>query len=113
MTSNVPSSTDAVNTGRAARANAIRSLFISAVINGALPFLIYWALTNFTSVSPFVALVASSIPSLIHSIAGLLRQKRIDFLAGIVLAGIVVSLLITALGGDPKIYLIRESFFMS
>jgi hypothetical protein len=111
MTSTAPSSADAANVGRAAKANAIRSLLLSVVINGALPFLIYWAMTNYTSVSSFIALVASGIPSLIHSLTGLLRQKRIDFLAGIVLAGIVISLVITLLGGDPKIYLIRESFF--
>lgn len=111
MMSTTPPPIDAAKAGRAIRANAIRGLIISVVINGAFPFLIYWVLTNYTSVSQFVALVASGVPSLIHSLVGLIRQKRIDFLAGIVLIGIAVSLIITLLGGDPKIYLIRESFF--
>lgn len=109
--STTPSSTDLANIGRTTKANAIRGIIVSVVINGAFPFLIYWVLTNRTSISPFLALVATGIPSLLHSLVGLLRQKRIDFLAGIVLAGIAVSVIITALGGDPKVYLIRESFF--
>lgn len=59
----------------------------------------------------FLALVASGVPPLIDSLVGIARRKRIDFLAGIVLAGIAISLIITVLGGSPKVYLIRESFF--
>src|SRR5581483_3429707 len=55
--------------------------------------------------------VASGVPSIIDSIVGIIRKKRIDFLAGIVLLGIAISLIITLLGGSPKVYLIRESFF--
>lgn len=107
-----PSATDVANMGQAIKSNAIRSLLISAVINGAFPFVVYWALTTYVpSISPFVALVASGIPSLLHSLVGLVRRRRVEFLAGIALTAIVISLLITALGGDPKIYLIRESFF--
>lgn len=106
-----PSSTDLAHIGRTIKANTIRGIIASVVINGAFPFLIYWALTHYTSIAPFLALVATGIPSLLHSLVGLLRQKRIDFLAGLVLAGIAVSVIITALGGDPKVYLIRESFF--
>lgn len=98
-------------TQRASRIATIRSIASSILINGALPLIIYWALKNYTHVSEFIALVASGIPSLIDSIVGIIRRKRIDFLAGIILAGIVISLIITVLGGSPKIYLIRESFF--
>ena len=109
--STTPSSTELANIGRTTKTNAIRGIIVSVVINGAFPFLIYWALTNYASMSSFLALVATGIPSILHSLVGLLRQKRIDFLAGLVLAGIAVSVIITALGGDPKVYLIRESFF--
>ncbi|HEY5005830.1 MAG TPA: VC0807 family protein [Ktedonobacteraceae bacterium] len=112
MTSTPSSAPDVANVGQAIKSNTIRSLLISVVINGAFPFVIYWALTTYDpSISPFVALVASGVPSLIHSIAGLLHRKRVDFLAGIALTAIIISLIITALGGDPKLYLIRESFF--
>jgi hypothetical protein len=111
MTSTTPSPANSANIAQAARTAAIRSMLISLVINGALPLLIYWILTNSTSVSQFVALIAGGIPSLIVSIVGIIRQKRVDLLAGIVLIAIGVALIITVLGGNPKIYLIRESFF--
>jgi hypothetical protein len=111
MTSTTPSPANSAKVAQATRPAAIRSIIISLVINGAIPFLIYWVLTNFTSVSQFIALIASGVPSLIVSIVDIIRQKRIDFLASIVLIAIGVGLIITALGGDPKIYLIRESFF--
>jgi hypothetical protein len=100
-----------VNVQKASRKETIQSLISSIVINGVLPFLIYWALKTYTSSSDFLALVASGVPSLIDSIAGVIRRKRIDFLSGIVLLGIAVSLITIALGGSPKVYLVRESFF--
>src|SRR5579883_2993313 len=108
--STTPSSTDLANIGRTTKTNAIRGIIVSVVINGAFPFLIYWALTNYTSISSFLALVATGIPSLLHSLVGLLRQKRIDFLAGLVLAGIAVSVIITVLWrpeglSDPRVIL--------
>jgi hypothetical protein len=79
--------------------------------NAVLPIVIYWALKTYTGSSDFVALVVSGIPSLIDSIIGVIRRKRIDLLAGIVLFSIVTSLVAMALGGSPKVYLVRESFF--
>jgi len=98
---------------KASRMATILSLVSSIVINVALPILIYWALKTYTSTSDFLSLVTSGVPSLIDSIVGVIRRKRIDLLAGIVVAGIAITLIATALGGSPKVYLIRESFFTS
>src|SRR5690348_9848746 len=94
---------------KASKTATILSLLSSIVINAALPIVIYWALKTYAGSSDFVALVASGIPSLIDSIVGIIRRKRIDLLAGIVLFGIVTSLVTVGLGGSPKVYLIRES----
>ena len=96
---------------RASRMATILSLASSIVINAALPLLIYLALKKYTGTSDFLALVASGVPPTIDSIIGVIRRKRIDLLAGIVLASIVISLILIALGGSPKVYLVRESFF--
>jgi hypothetical protein len=96
---------------KASRLATILSLASSIVINVALPILIYLALKKYTGTSVFFALVASGVPSLIDSIVGVIRRKRIDLLAGIVLASIVISLILIALGSSPKVYLVRESFF--
>jgi hypothetical protein len=96
---------------KASRMTTILSLGSSILINGVFPVIIYWALKNYTAASDYVALVLTGVPSLIDSIVGIIRRKRIDLLAGIVLVGIAVTLIITALGGSPKVYLVRESFF--
>jgi hypothetical protein len=97
---------------KASRMATILSLGSSIVINVALPILIYWALKKiYPGTSDFLALVLSGIPSLIDSIVGVIRRKRIDLLAGFVLAGIAITLIAIALGGSPRVYLIRESFF--
>jgi hypothetical protein len=103
--------TSSASIQKASKIATILSLLSSIVINAALPIVIYWALKTYTGSSDFVALVASGVPSLIDSIVGVIRRKRIDLLAGIVLFGIITSLATMALGGSPKIYLIRESFF--
>ncbi len=99
------------NPQKASRMATIVSFASSILINGVLPALIYWALTNHATVSTYAALVISGVPSIIDSIVGIIRRKHIDLLAGIALIGIAVTLIITALGGNPRIYLIRESFF--
>jgi hypothetical protein len=93
------------------RGTLLRSLIPSLIINGALPFLIYTILKNYTHVSDLVALLATGVPSLIDSLIGVIRNRRLDFLAGFTLFTIAVSLVLIALGGSPKLYLIRESFF--
>lgn len=65
------------------RGASIRSMVSSIIIKGALPFVMYWMLTQYTNTSEFLALVASGVPPLI----------------------------ITFQGGSPKVYLLRESFF--
>lgn len=96
---------------KASRRATILSLASSMAINVALPLLLYLALKRYTGASDFLALVISGVPSLIDSVVGVMRRKRIDLLAGIVLASIVISLLLVALGSSPKVYLVRESFF--
>ena len=96
---------------RASRTATILSLAGSIVINAVLPLLIYSALKSYTSASDFLALVVSGVPPLIDSIVGVVRRRRVDLLAGIVVASIAISLILIALGSGPKVYLVRESFF--
>jgi uncharacterized membrane protein YvlD (DUF360 family) len=98
---------------KASRMATILSLVSSIVINVVLPVFIYLVLTTRFHTSDFLALVISAVPSMLESIAGVARRKRIDLLAGFVLGSIVISLILIALGGSPKLYLIRESFFTS
>ena len=96
---------------KASRTATILSLISSIVINAVLPILIYWLLKKYTGISDLLALVASGVPSLIDGIVGVIRRKRIDLLSGIVVLGIAITLITVILGGSPKVYLVRESFF--
>jgi hypothetical protein len=96
---------------KASRMATMLSLASSIVINIVLPILLYLALKRYTAASDFLALVISGIPSMIDSIIGVIRRKHIDLLAGLVIVSIAISLILIALGGSPKIYLVRESFF--
>lgn len=82
---------------KASRMATIWSLGSSILINGALPVIIYWALKNYTAASDYVALVLTGVPLLIDSIVGIIRRKRIDLLAGIILVGIAIALMLTVL----------------
>jgi hypothetical protein len=87
----------------------IRGLLPSIIINGALPYVIYQLLKNYTSASDLVALAISSVPAIISAIVGIVRQRRVDLIAAITLVGIGVTIIAVLLGGDPRLFLIRES----
>jgi hypothetical protein len=53
-------------------------------------------------------LIASAVPPVAWSIVELVRFRRIDALAAIVLLGIALSLLAMAFGGGPRVLLMRE-----
>lgn len=96
---------------KASRGATILSLAGSIVINIVLPIVLYLALKSYTNASDFLALVLSGVPPMADGIVGIIRRKRIDLLAGIVLASILISLILISLGSSPKVYLVRESFF--
>lgn len=96
---------------KASRKATILTMVSSIAMNIVLPILIYLILKNYTAASDLLALVASGVPPLIDSFVSVIRRKRIDLLAGIVLVCIVITLIMAALSGSPKVYLIRESFF--
>jgi hypothetical protein len=88
----------------------IRGLLPSILVNGVLVYLIYTLLKSYTSASDLVALLVSSVPALLSEIVTLIRHRQLDVLGIIVLAFIAISAVISFIGGDPKLLLIRESF---
>lgn len=55
------------------------------------------------------AIMASSVPPILWSLAEFARHRRVDALSILVLAGIALSLLAFAFGGSAKLLLLRES----
>ncbi|HEX5127068.1 MAG TPA: VC0807 family protein [Rhodocyclaceae bacterium] len=54
-------------------------------------------------------LLASAAPPMMWSLLELARFRRVDALSMLILSGILLSLIGLALGGDPKLLLVRES----
>ncbi|WP_144143030.1 VC0807 family protein [Paraburkholderia sp. BCC1884] len=55
------------------------------------------------------ALIASAVPPIVWSLIELVRFRRVDALSVMVVAGIVLSVAAMALGGSPRVLLLRES----
>ncbi|HCI80999.1 MAG TPA: hypothetical protein DHW02_15065 [Ktedonobacter sp.] len=87
-----------------------RSLLPSILVNGVLVYLIYTLLKSYTSTSDLVALLISSVPAVLSEIVTIMRHRQLDVLGIIVLAFIAISAVVSFIGGDAKLLLIRESF---
>jgi hypothetical protein len=87
-----------------------RGLVRSIVLNAAVPLALYLLAKRYITDSEFDALAISSLVPLVFSGAEFVRRRRLDLIGILVLLGIAVSMVGIALGGDPKILLIRESF---
>lgn len=83
------------------------SLIFELAFNFALPWLAYrLALPHWGQLG---ALYASAAPPILWSVIEFLQHRRIDALSALVLLGIALSCGATALGGSPRLLLMRES----
>jgi hypothetical protein len=89
----------------------MRGLIPSILIDGVLVYLIYTFLKSQTSASDLVALLVSSVPALISEIVSIFRHRQPDVLGVIVLVFLAIGAVLSFITGDPKLLLIRESFF--
>ncbi|MGI8912609.1 MAG: VC0807 family protein [Chloroflexota bacterium] len=84
-------------------------LLPSIVISGVFPYVIYHVLKHSTTASDLLALAVSAIPAILYGLFGILRQRRLDLIAAVTLVGIAVTIGAALLGGDPRLFLLRES----
>jgi hypothetical protein len=83
------------------------AFLLELAVNLLLPWLAYrlamphWGETG--------GLIASAVPPVVWSLVELARFRRVDALSVIVLLGIVLSIGAMALGGSPRMLLLRES----
>jgi hypothetical protein len=82
----------------------------SIVLNAAIPLALYYLAKSFLAASDFEALAIAALFPLVSSLIEVARARRLNLIAILVLLGIAVSMVGIALGGDPRILLIRESF---
>lgn len=110
---NIPASQKTTEQDSLKRKSPIQSILISLLVNAILPYVIYTLLKKYTTTPDIIALALTGVPSLLDSLVGIIIRRRIDTLAAIVLFGIAISIGTVALGGSPKLLLVRESFLTS
>lgn len=88
----------------------ISSLLPSLILNGVLVLVIYQLVKQYTSASDVIALSLSALPAVIGTIITLIRQRSIDVLGAFTLISIAVSIVLTFMTGDAKLFLLRDSF---
>lgn len=83
------------------------AFLLELVVNFLLPWLAYkLALPHWGEAG---GLIASAVPPVLWSVVELARFRRVDALSLIVLIGIALSIGAMALGGSPRMLLLRES----
>jgi hypothetical protein len=80
---------------------------LEAAVNFILPFLIYSYGRGRLGDAP--ALMVASAPPILWSIAGFIRERKLDAISLLVLGGIALSLLAFAGGGGVKFLQLREN----
>jgi hypothetical protein len=107
-----PSATDA-ETAQSLQSPSLRTLIVglwpSMLLNGVCVIVVYQMVKHFTLASDVIALALSAMPALVGTIITLIRQRSIDVIGAFTLITIVLSLGLTFLTGDARLFLIRES----
>src|SRR4029077_2977144 len=108
-----PSATDA-ESARSLKSPSLWTLIVSLwpgiLLNGVCVIVVYQLVKHYTSASDVIALALSAVPALVGTIITLIRQRSLDVLGAFTLITIVLSIGLTFLTGDAKLFLIRESF---
>jgi uncharacterized membrane protein (DUF485 family) len=82
-------------------------LALEIIFNFLLPWIVYRIAKP--HVGEIHAIMASAAPPMVWSLVEFARKRRVDAISVMVLGGIGLSLLGFALGGSPKLLLMRES----
>ncbi len=91
----------------ALRPGQIAGIAIEGLVNFLLPYIIY--VRAEPRLGDVHALLASSLPPIVWSLAEFARRRRVDAISMMVLAGIVLSLLAFIGGGSVRFLQLREN----
>lgn len=87
----------------------IIGLLPSIVLGGLFPYVIYQVVKQTTTASDLVALAISAVPAILYGLFGIVWRQQLDLIAAVTLVGIAVTIVAALVGGDPRLFLIRES----
>ncbi|MEU8034730.1 VC0807 family protein [Streptomyces sp. NPDC049099] len=82
--------------------------FKPLILDMAVPLGSYYVFKDAFAMSTFAALAWSSVVPALRTVWGLVKERRTNALAGLILAVNVVSLLMTFVSGDPRLMLAKD-----
>ncbi|MDR4947011.1 VC0807 family protein [Neobacillus cucumis] len=89
------------------RKEIIRGIVLTLLINGAVPFIVYEALSS--HMSSIAALSIATVIPLIDNLFSVLKRRRLDVFAVFMLISFLLGIVAFSVGGSEKLLLIRES----
>jgi hypothetical protein len=89
----------------------IISLARDIVLNATVPVVCYYLSKAYISQSELTALVIATVFPILRSIFDLMRRGEVNPVSVLVMLGIATSVVALFITGDPRLLLIRESFF--
>lgn len=89
--------------------NIKKSIIISILINAILPLITYKILINHIPSSITALIISTTIP-IIDNIYHIIKEKKIDIFASLIILGFIVEIISMLFGGSQKLLLIRQSY---
>src|SRR5579871_1202219 len=90
---------------------SVRGTLVDIALNIAIPYAIYTIAHRFFGFSDIIALTMSACYPLIDIFIEFAKDHTLNFISLIVLVGTLAGIIGAVIGGDPKLVLMRESFF--
>lgn len=84
---------------------------IDIFLNIAIPYAIYTIAHKYFGLSDIMALTLSSLYPIFDIIIEFSKDRTLNFISVIVLIGTITGIFGALIGGDPRLILVRESFF--
>lgn len=86
-----------------------KNLFAPLIVDVAVPLGSYYLFKDGLGMSTFAALAWSSVVPAVRTVWGLVKERKTNGLAGLILVVNVVSLLLSFVSGDPRLMLAKDS----
>lgn len=88
-----------------------RAIAADVVVSGIIPTIVYYWLTSTRHWTEAQALTGVIVFPALMGFIDIARDRTVNVFSAMAMAGIVLGLAAAYIGGDPKMLLIRESFF--
>ncbi|CAG8451489.1 224_t:CDS:2 [Dentiscutata erythropus] len=84
-------------------------LLLMLFVDIGLPLILYFVLSKY--LPTIWALVISGVPPTISVIIGFIFRRQVNLIGLLVVIGFIVGIILSVIEGDPRIFLLRDSFF--